>query len=277
MSISDALDNTSTPAEPELATNSSDDILDAIMARIVPASEIEHRRKVLIYSDPGAGKTVLAASAPSPLIHDTENGAASINNHPNLAKNVKVLPYTSLYQFEMLVDRMISGGNALDDRETYVIDTLSNLHKKGLEDTTRGNAEKQGQRSDGSWIKNPYLAETEDHTENNERIRRIVSKLNDLSATRNVIILCHAKKIERKDKSIVFSPDFSDKLTNAINALVDVVGYMYEKEENGTTNRYLRLRGNQNYTAKTRFANHPTELANPTWDTLFPPETKGIE
>lgn len=261
----------SAPAEPVTSPSPSvDPVLDAIMGRIVPVSDIPHRRKVLIYSDPGAGKTIFAATAPNPLIHDTENGTASINNHPELVNKVKVLPFVSLYQFEQLIIRMIEGNNPLDEYDTYVIDTLSNLHKTGLADTTVTNAQAKAG-------KNEFVAETEDHTENNERIRRMVSKLNELSATKNIIILCHCKKIERRDKSLVFSPDFSDKLTNAINALVDVVGYMHLKEENGTINRYLRLRGDQNYTAKTRFASHPVEIVNPTWDTLFPPETAKVE
>lgn len=275
MSISDALETKKEATAEEIAEHLNqplvaDEVLNAIMGRITPATDIPHRRKVLIYSDPGAGKTVFSASAPSPLIHDTENGAASIKNHPELASKTAILPFTSLYQFEQLILRMIEGNNPLDQYDTYVIDTLSNLHKTGLADTTISNAASKAG-------KNQFVAETEDHTENNERIRRMVSKLNELSATKNIIILCHCKKIERKDKSIIFSPDFSDKLTNAINALVDVVGYMYEKEENGTINRYLRLRGDQNYTAKTRFAHHPIEMLNPTWDTLFPPETAKVE
>lgn len=270
MSISGAIeDNAPAPEvkEPEAPVGNqgtaaqTDEILDALLASIKPANEVKHKRKVLIYSDPGAGKTVLSATAPKPLIYDTEDGAASINNHPELATHALVLPYKSLYQLEMIVDRLAAKAAGLEHIETFVIDTLSNLHKKGLADTV-----------ETDWKKNPnsvnrYVAETEHHTENNERIRRIVSSLNSLDC--NVIINCHAKKIVKKDGSFILSPDFSDKLTNAINALVDVVGYMYEKEEQGTVNRILRLRSNGNIVAKTRFAPHPAEMVNPTWKNLF--------
>jgi hypothetical protein len=114
--------------------------------------------------------------------------------------------------------------------------------------------------------RNRFVAETEDHTENNEHIRRLVDALKDLD--RNIVITAHARTVAQKNGSIKIYPDFSEKLSNTLAGMMDIVGYMTMREVEGKTVRVLRVRSNGLITCKTRFTNMPDELINPTWDMI---------
>lgn len=266
MSISAALDDTPAKApepEPTAPEASADPILDMLMSKIKPVSAIKHKRKILIYSEPGAGKTVFSATAPGNLILDVEDGLSSINNHPELAASTRAIPFKTWATAEQLILRLHENAPALADVETFTIDSASELHKKGLAETV------QREWAKSPSLKNKYVAETEEHTENNEHIRQLISSLRDLD--RNIIITAHARRIERKDKSFIILPDFSEKLAKTLAGIVDIVGYLELKEVNGKVERVLTLRSEGNIMAKTRFGAHPAQMVSPTWDKLFAP------
>jgi len=250
-----------TPSESEQPV---DPILDAILNRIVPVKSKERRRKlkVLIYSDPGCGKSVLAGTAPDNLFVDAEDGLVSLDNHPDLIPDtVYAYPYKSFRGFEAMVQKLNENPVELSHIKTVTIDTISELHKKGLQEVTEREWEKS------PLANNRYVAETEHHTENNEHIRRLVSSLRDLD--RNLILLSHARTVEPKGRPAKTYPDFSEKLANTLAGIVDIVGYMYLKEVEGKTVRVLRLQGDGVVVAKTRIGGYPDELINPTWNDLW--------
>lgn len=246
-------------AEPQ-----GDPILDAILNRIVPVKSKDRRRKlkILIYSDPGCGKSVLAGTAPHNLFIDAEDGLLSLDNHPDLVPDtVYAYPYKSFRGFEAVVNKLNENPPELAHIKTVTIDTISELHKKGLAEVTEREWEKS------PLANNRYVAETEHHTENNEHIRRLVSSLRDLD--RNLVLLSHARTIEPKGRPAKTFPDFSEKLANTLAGIVDIVGYMYLKEVDGTVHRVLRLQGDGGIVAKTRVGGYPEELVDPVWSDLW--------
>lgn len=257
------------PTEPE---KPQDDILNAILNRIAPVKSKQRRRKlkVLIYSDPGCGKSVLAGTAPDNLFIDAEDGLISLDNHPDLIPDtVYAYPYKSFIGFEAMVQKLNENPPELAHIKTVTIDTISELHKKGLQEIT-----------EREWAKSPmannrYVAETDHHMENNEHIRRLVSSLRDLD--RNLILLSHARTVEPKGKPAKTYPDFSEKLANTLAGIVDIVGYMYLKEVDGEVVRVLKLQGDGIVIAKTRIGGYPDEIVNPTWSSLWDAFLKASE
>lgn len=252
-------DSTAPTAEPE-----GDQILNAILNKIAPVKDQARRRKlkILIYSDPGGGKSVLAGQAPDNLFIDCEDGLLSLDNHPDLIPDsVYAYPYKSFRGFEAVVQKLNEAPPELAHIETVTIDTISELHKRGLAEVT------EEAWKNSPMANNRYVAGTDQHTENNEHIRRLVSSLRDLD--RNLILLSHARTVEPKGKPAKTYPDFSEKLANTLAGIVDIVGYMYLNEVDGVTHRVLRLQGTGNIVAKTRVGGYPDELVDPTWSDLW--------
>lgn len=237
-----------------------DAILDSLLGRITSADKAKSNLKILVYSEPGARKTSFLGTCPNNLIVDVEKGLASLRTAPNVdMSKLSVLPYRSFFQIEALVEKMNMGVPQLAQFETLSIDSVSELHKKGLEEVTKREFAKGGRVSQ-------YNAETEDHTENNEHIRRLVSSLRDLD--RNIILTAHARTVQQKDKSIKIYPDFSERLANTIAGIVDVVAFVQLRENDDKTEAVWHFESDGFITAKQRIG-LPKTLIDPTWDTIW--------
>lgn len=242
----------------EEASAEADDILTKLMARISPVGEANKYRKVLIYGNPGTGKTVFAGSAPSPLIVDVERGASSLNNHPELS-NAAVMEFRSVAQLELLISKLAEG--ALPQYETIIIDSFSELQKRDLDDIL-GHAAKM----DAS--RNKYLPTGPDYNVNTEHMRQVASSLRALN--RHVIVTCHVK--EEKDDStgrLLVRPNLTPKLAGTMAGMFDIVGYMNITGSGESAIRTLQVHPTDKVTAKTRVGGLPPVIENPTFTTLF--------
>ena len=259
--------NTSPTAEATPVTTPSvaqqeDAILNALLGRMTSVGNGKKHLKVLLYSEPGAGKTTWTGTAPNNLIVDVEKGLASLANHPDIVKDtVQEFEYKSFEQMELLVKYLNDDHEAFKHIKTLTIDSVSELHKKGLAEIV-----------ERDWKKNPisnnrYKAETDHHTENNEHIRRLVSSLRDLE--RNIILTAHARTVVKEGSPTKVYPDFSEKLANTIAGIVDIVIYVDKREINGEMKRVFRFHSNGNITAKSRIGGLPPEAVNITWDDLW--------
>ena len=242
---------------------SVDEVLNAILGNMQDTISAKKYLSMLLYSVPDAGKTGFLGTVPNNFIIDSENGLVShreMRKMGLLANNVKMLPYRSFDGFANIVDKFSEDPEELKIFETFSIDTVSTLHKRGLEEVT-----------DRVWKQNPrannrYVAETEHHTENNEHIRRIIDQVGQMP--KNVIFTAHARTVEPKSGPTKTFPDFSEKLANTISGMVDVVGYLYIKEDEGVLKRILRLKSDGSISAKNRIG-LPFEIEDPTWDKIY--------
>lgn len=239
----------------------TDPVLAALLAKMKPVAKRKKFLKIMIYSDPGAGKTTFLGTAPNNFIMDVEDGLSSLDNVPHLlAEGVQVLPYNNFEALKRTVETFHNAPPQLANFETFSIDSASELHKRGLAEIT----ERDFQRNP---LNNRYVAETDQHMENNEHIRRLISSLRDLPM--NLIVTAHARTIEPKGQAARTFPDFSEKLANTLSGIMDIVGYMHLKEVDGETKRVLRVHSNGTIAAKTRIGGLPEEIVDPTWSKLW--------
>lgn len=240
-----------------------DEVLQALLGKITPLEDMSKSNlKVLVFSDPDGGKTTFAGTADNNLFIDAEDGLTSLKNNPQLiGKGSKRMPYVNFPVFERTIDYIADRNPAFDWVETITIDTLSELHKKGLAETV----EREHARS--PLLVNKYNAETEHHSENNEHIRRLVSTLKDID--RNLIILAHSRKVEDKKRGTLIYPDFSEKLATAIVALVDICIYIEKREIDGEVKRVFRFHTDSSIMTKSRIGGLPDEAVDVTWSSLW--------
>lgn len=239
-----------------------DDVLAALLNHMQPLEEAAGKKlKMLVFGDPDAGKTSFGATASNNLVIDADRGLTSVFNRPDtVGKNIKVFPYINFGSFEKVIEYLNMGNPEFEWVEVVTIDTLSELHKKGLAEVTERDFRL-------SPINNRYKAETDQHAENNEHIRRIVSSLKDLD--RNLIILAHSRMIEPKGQDARIFPDFSEKLAKSIVALVDICVYIEKREVDGVMQRVFRFHTPENIMTKCRVGTLPAEAVDVTWDKVW--------
>lgn len=234
----------------------ADTILDSLLSRISPVENKSKYLKILVYGMPGVGKTVFTATAPKPLIIDIENGAHSINNHPEL-KDAQALEFKSIFQVEQLIKYLGDRAPQLDDFETVVVDSFSELQKRDLDEIVRAEAAKDSAR-------NKYLPIGPDYNVNTEHMRQIASALRDLD--RHIIVTCHVKE-EKDDNTgrLLVRPNLTPKLAGTLAGIFDVVGYMSMQDQTRT----LQVHPTNTVTAKTRIGNLPAVMENPTFSDIL--------
>ena len=242
---------------PSTQTN-TDEILNSLMGQIKPIGETSYL-KVLLYGEPGSGKSSIAATASNNLIYDLEDGLVAAKQSPHgIADNVRAIPFQSWEQSKALLGTLQKRPPELESFEVFTIDTLSELHKRGLQEVT----EREHRKRPSS---NRFVAETEHHTENNERIVRFFRALRDLD--RHLIVIAHSRTVEPKNRPAKTFPDFSESLSNKIMAFMDVVGYMEMRKIDGNIVPVARFISNGQIAAKNRIG-LPEEVANPTFSQI---------
>ena len=249
-------------AEAPKPESTGDPLLDMLLNSIAPLEATSKYMKLLVFGEPGCGKTTLGGGAPKLLIVDAEKGAVPL---AGTAASENVMKMKSIKQLELLIQYLKAGYKQFDKYESILLDTLSEIHKRGLSEI----AEREFKDPAQFNRSNRFLNEGADHQENNERIRRIISDLRDLD--RHIIVTCHVKRLMNKDQGVdKLMPDFSEKLVNTCNAVFDVVGYMsYEVQMDGTDLRKLVVKSSGSHAVKTRINTFPPAITNPTWPKLY--------
>ena len=248
-----------TEAAPEFAAAvaEADDILDALMARIGTAETTNQYLRVMLYGPPGVRKTTFSAGSPRPLIYEVDaGGSKSLLNHPDL-RNTPVLPFKSMNQCEVLIQKLGENNKLSETVDTLVIDTFSELQIKDLDRIVQDAAAKDASR-------NKFLPIGPDYNINTEHMRQIADNLRNLP--KHVIITCHVK--EEKDDStgrVLIRPNLTPKLARTMAGMFDVVGYMNVDGDNWT----LQVHPTTSVSAKTRLGGLPPVINDPTFQMLL--------
>lgn len=183
-------------------------ILNAIKSS---SDYIDSPISVLLYSEPGNGKTTWAASAPDPLIIDVDSGSLSI-----ALKNVPVL--REKYSYDNIVE-LVSALRANPELyKTVVIDTVSELQKRWTDAIVQAAHKRNPAR-------HQFIPTQQDYNETTIMIRRVVLDL--LSINRNVILVAHSiEKQDGNDGPTYIRPNMTPALAGALFGLVDIMTFM---------------------------------------------------
>lgn len=249
--------------DPSVPTPSKEpSFLDIFLTKIEPIEEQKANFKMIIYSDPGVGKTDLLGQIPNNLIIDSEQGTETIQYSERRATNVKRYPFKNFAGLEAIVEEFHKSPEQLAGYKNISVDTVSNLHKRGLAEVLRREHNK------APSLQSAYIAETEHHTENNEHMRQLIQSL--VALDRNIFLTVHKRTIEPKGQDARTFPDFSEKLANTIAGMMDVVAYMYIANVEGKNTRVLKFHPSSGVVAKARGRGKdlPDNMLDPTWEKI---------
>lgn len=223
--------------------------------------EVAKWLNLLIYGDPGAGKTFLEGTADdapetSPLlIIDVDGGLMTLRHR----KNVKVVTIRTYMDLVKLYDELHSAIDPVTDTlpfKTLGVDNLTELQKLDMKDIMAVTPAVLEGRQDASVPSMREWGISQDH------IRKVVRAFRDLPC--HTIFTCHVDiKPDNMNRNI-YGPDLPGKLRNQITGFVDVVGYLYATEHEGAIVRKLQTAKTDTVIAKDRLNSIGDVVINPT-------------
>jgi phage nucleotide-binding protein len=223
--------------------------LDMLMAKITKPETANPYRKVLIYGEPGCGKTTFCGSAPNTLLIDVEKGSITLTG-----SNTDVMEYVSFAQVDKLVDFLVAGDAAFSKYETIAFDSLSEMQRRVLDSQLDTTSKTTGTKT--------YKASWDHYGPNTQMLRELMSRFRDIP-DKNLIVTAQSKMDKDETTGIAFiRPDLTPKLSATITAMFDVVAYM---KINSKGERIVQVQPSKNVVAKTRIVTMPKEIINPSW------------
>lgn len=240
--------------------------LDALMSSIYDEGDYTAYAKILLYGDPGAGKTTLGASIGRKILFLVADpgGWQALQNHPGLGLGTRVIPmkYRGISQLEALAEAFDEGHPKFAEYDTVMLDTLSNIAAMDLDIVQRQKMKKEGDEFDHE--KHMYGV----YNQNALRVKAAMLKL--FLAPVNVIATAHMREVENKSTGVMkTTPMFSPAIFAAINGHCSLIGYMTANEagvdSDGSVKykRKMQVHPTRTIVAKTRIGGLPAVLENP--------------
>jgi phage nucleotide-binding protein len=229
----------------------------------IRVGEFRRERKInmLIYGNPGVGKTILACSADDipecrKVLHlDIEGGTMSVEKRYPKVEFIRITDWDQLWNIYNDLLR-----NAYD-YSTIIIDNLSEAQKIGMKAIM-----------DVAKLRDPDIEEEVPRQRDwgiiLERMRLMVRAFRDLPT--HTIITAHEKEETQQRTGLgIFKPSLSGKLANEVAGFFDVVVRMYVQEVDGESTRILATAASEDYIAKDRSDSLPEYMTNPTMQKIF--------
>jgi len=192
----------------------------------------------LVYSDPGAGKTVLGGTT-NGLIIALEPGTISAKRMGSTAQTIRCKDYPEFAEVLNDLRRGKVVNPATGERyEWVVIDTLTELQQMMAQNIMRDAHKVSAKRS-------ATVLDMLGHQEWQSLFKRVVHALNDLPE--NVLFLCHAMRDEDEDGEPMILPDIAgkngtqDSTTMSRWVCGTMHAYGYLKVKRGDDGEYRRL------------------------------------
>ena len=180
------------------------------MGLIKMPSELEVKKtiSILIYGEPGIGKTTLGVSAPDAVLFDYDGGVQRING----AHRVPTLQVTSWEQTQEAIEEI---AKELPNTKTIVIDTVGKMLDY-MSAYIIKNDPKMAQR-DGSLSLKGYGV----------RKTMFVNFIKQLAISgRNVVFIAHERE-EHRGEETYKRPEIGGSSANDLIKELDLVGYMH--------------------------------------------------
>lgn len=223
---------------------------------------------ILIYGDPGSGKTHLAGTAQDvPEMADVhvfniDGGIMTLAGRGDIhATDIR-----SVDDLEQELFKIANHDEKYATTKTVVIDNITELQTLALESLTMQEFANRKKKNKNYTIDEVYL---EDYGVAGKRLARILRGFRDLPI--HVIYVAHKKDKMRQGTNTLeeSKPNLTDKLSTAIMGYMDYVWYLYTAdemvgdEEHGyhtEVHRYLLTQAMNNYAAKTRGAEFASRI-----------------
>jgi hypothetical protein len=222
---------------------------------------------MLIYGDPGSGKTVLAGSAAaieemSPvLVVDVEGGSYSLRA---FYPEIDVVRVKTLAELLTVYQELAKGTHGY---KTVVLDSLTEIQKMVMGDIMRDVIEEDADRD-------PDVPSIREWGKSGEQMRRIIRRFRDLDM--HVIFTALVDEVQDKKGKRVFFPMLPGKLKKEAAGFMDIVVYMYGKmiklNDQGeidpnaeeAKHRFVLSSGTDEYVCKDRSSRMPAIMLDPT-------------
>lgn len=231
------------------ATTVNNELRDSLQVK--PPSEAVDWLNIMVYGDPGVGKTYLAGTAEddprtSPVLFlDIEGGVTTIRNRtgidvpPNM-KNIK--------EIEVLYDKL---WKSIDNKgklyyKTVVVDSLSELTDVDMRSIMKDAYAKNPDKVDKDVPSQREWGKARSH------MRTIVRAFRDLPC--NVIFTAQVATLQEEGQPTKYMPGFAGKLRTELPGFMDIVGYMSSEVEQGVITRKIQVQGTRRVVAKDRTA-----------------------
>ena len=228
--------------------------------KVVPVEDRPNFLNVLIYGDPGVGKTLLAGSAyeveaMSPVLFiDIEGGTFSLRAKYPEVDVVRVQSWTDM---QHVYDELYRGQTGY---KTIVLDSLTEIQKFSMSDIMRDLVRREPDRD-------PDIPGMREWGKNIQQLRALVRAFRDLPC--NAIFTALAAEEKNPRTGLIHSkPSLSGKLSAEVAGFVDIVLFMYTKRVEDQMVRLLLTAKTDTTIAKDRSGKLPAVVEVPTMATI---------
>src|SRR5215831_14054921 len=234
-------------------------------------SEIVEWLNILLYADPGVGKTYqIGTCADDPrlspvLLFDAEGGVTTLRHK----STVDVIPVRSIPELEDKYNKLyhsISNGSMY--YKTVAIDTLDELADLDMRFIMKA-----------AYARNPDKVDIDVPSPrewgiNRSHVRKLVRAFRDLPA--HVIFTAHVGVEHEENMPPKYFPGFAGKLRQEVPGFCDIVGYMSNDTTTGVLERRIQFQGTRRVVAKDRTSALGELVTDPSmpklWDLITTPQ-----
>jgi len=215
---------------------------------------------MLVYGDPGVGKTVLAGTASlvpemAPVLCiDIEGGTLSVAAQKLDVDVVRVKTWTEM---QAVYDELYRG----TEYRTIVLDSITEIQKFSMNQIMEAVTKADPGRD-------PDIPSMREWGKNIEQLRRLTRAFRDLPMNTIVTALAKSDKDPRTGLNKT-KPSLSGKLADEVAGFFDEVFYMYVKVVDGNLQRLLLTSKTDTQEAKDRSGRMPTVLEDPNMPVIY--------